>query len=149
MNSMTDCRIYDIEKHADSAQHDVLALGRQVMDIQLHEMLNLINRCRMLDLERLNVSSTTVDEEISAREMQETTQSPLSLPSNLTQILSLWRGIVPGTKWCGPGDDADGYSDIGLKFGVDTCCRSHDLCPVRLKPFRVGYGMVNFSVYTK
>ena len=147
MSLVTGCKIYDIDKHADTAQSDILSLGQQVLDVQLHEMLNLINRCRLLDIEKLNSSAAAEGDnrmdEFNSREMRE------SLGGNFTDMLSLWRGIVPGTKWCGPGDEADSYADIGSKFIVDTCCRAHDLCPIRLRPFRMGYGMVNFSVYTK
>lgn len=64
-------------------------------------------------------------------------------------FISMWKGIVPGTKWCGLGDSALDYHDLGGKADVDLCCRAHDHCPVRLKAFRMGYGLINFSFYTK
>ncbi|CAN7986432.1 unnamed protein product [Ixodes hexagonus] len=53
------------------------------------------------------------------------------------------------TKWCGLGDIASSYDDLGSQVAVDLCCRAHDHCPVKLKAFRSGYGLVNFSLYTK
>jgi hypothetical protein len=160
MSSITDCRIYDVDKHSLTAEEDIMSLGVRIIDVQLHEMLNLIERCRLLDLDRLSATSTTAlpaaavvpEEDLTFRSTDD--EHPLFLTSsasrgNFTDMMSLWRGMVPGTKWCGPGDEASNYSDVGEKFLVDTCCRSHDLCPVRLRPFRMGFGMVNFSVYTK
>lgn len=34
----------------------------------------------------------------------------------------------PGTKWCGPGNTAADYDDLGEHSAVDTCCRTHDHC---------------------
>lgn len=34
----------------------------------------------------------------------------------------------PGTKWCGPGNTAADYEDLGEHSAVDTCCRTHDHC---------------------
>lgn len=63
--------------------------------------------------------------------------------------ISMVSGIVPNTLWCGLGDRASNYSEIGPEYKVDTCCRAHDHCPVRLKPFTTDYGLVNWSMSTK
>lgn len=31
--------------------------------------------------------------------------------------------ILPGTKWCGAGDIAEHYNDLGYYADVDKCCR--------------------------
>lgn len=36
--------------------------------------------------------------------------------------------IVPTTKWCGPGNIAANYNDLGISADVDYCCREHDNC---------------------
>lgn len=57
--------------------------------------------------------------------------------------------MVLGTKWCGMGDSAKNYFDLGKRRDVDVCCRAHDHCPIRLKALRMGYGLINLSLYTK
>lgn len=34
----------------------------------------------------------------------------------------------PGTRWCGPGNTADDYDDLGAHPQEDKCCRQHDHC---------------------
>ncbi|OTF72824.1 hypothetical protein BLA29_008761 [Euroglyphus maynei] len=68
---------------------------------------------------------------------------------NLQHYWTFWRGILPGTKWCGLGDVASTYEDLGFKLDIDLCCRAHDHCPIRLKAFRTGYGVFNFSFYSR
>lgn len=96
--------------------------------------MSIIDNCRKLDLRQSKFIS----------QMNE-----LELMDNNTTLSSFLRGIVPGTKWCGLGDSANDYTDVGPRALVDSCCRAHDHCPIRLKPFRSGYGLVNLSLYTK
>ncbi|KAK3084402.1 hypothetical protein FSP39_012958 [Pinctada imbricata] len=52
-------------------------------------------------------------------------------------------GIFPGTKWCGLGNDASSYDDLG-KFNVtDACCREHDHCPYFIDHFETKYNYQN------
>lgn len=44
------------------------------------------------------------------------------------QILSSWLPRSEGTKWCGPGNTASDYNDLGSQMEVDMCCRDHDHC---------------------
>lgn len=52
------------------------------------------------------------------------------IPSGWTKNTSPLRGLLifPGTKWCGAGDVADSYNDLGYHAESDKCCRQHDLC---------------------
>lgn len=83
--------------------------------------------------------------------------------------LSLLNGIIPGefhknffekifykkktfssgTKWCGTGDIADTYGDLGDETTMDRCCRAHDLCPVKIRAYQNKYELINESLYTK
>lgn len=49
---------------------------------------------------------------------------------NMTQQINpftLLNGVVPGTKWCGLGDLAKNFHDLGTEESMDRCCRSHGL----------------------
>ncbi len=58
--------------------------------------------------------------------------------------------IMPGTKWCGQGDVAEHYHDLGYHREVDKCCRSvrdmrHPVCTahiVRGERKKRGVGLV-------
>ncbi|XP_023938862.2 uncharacterized protein LOC112046471 [Bicyclus anynana] len=63
--------------------------------------------------------------------------------------LSLLQGIIPGTKWCGTGDIAADYHDLGADRPLDRCCRTHDLCPSKVRAFSRRYNLTNNSLYSK
>ncbi|XP_061716715.1 uncharacterized protein LOC133524607 isoform X1 [Cydia pomonella] len=63
--------------------------------------------------------------------------------------LTLLQGIIPGTKWCGTGDIASDYHDLGADRRLDRCCRSHDLCPTKVRAFSRRYNLTNNSLYSK
>ncbi|EDW00945.1 phospholipase A2 large subunit [Drosophila grimshawi] len=54
---------------------------------------------------------------------------------------------VPGTKWCGPGNIAKNYTDLGSEVEVDMCCRSHDHCEEKILPGEQLYGLSNISLF--
>lgn len=56
--------------------------------------------------------------------------------------------VYPGTLWCGPGDDADDYDDLGYLRETDKCCRRHDNCPVDILPFQTKYHYFNYRPWT-
>lgn len=56
--------------------------------------------------------------------------------------------VYPGTKWCGPGDDAEDYADLGSLENTDKCCRAHDNCPVHILPFTTKYHYFNYRPWT-
>ncbi|XP_046454616.1 phospholipase A2-like [Daphnia pulex] len=57
--------------------------------------------------------------------------------------------IYPGTKWCGTGDVANNFKDLGPHAATDMCCRDHDFCQDTMKPGTCKYGLCNTSVFTK
>jgi len=61
---------------------------------------------------------------------------------------SLFAGILPGTQWCGMGDQAKRYHRLGAHQEVDACCRDHDHCPLKVKTDRDRYGVTNPGVST-
>ncbi|XP_039452129.1 uncharacterized protein LOC120431040 [Culex pipiens pallens] len=66
-----------------------------------------------------------------------------------TSPFSLFSGIIPGTKWCGTGDIAESYHDLGDDATMDRCCRTHDLCPLKVRAYQKRYNLNNNSIYTK
>jgi len=43
--------------------------------------------------------------------------------------------IMPGTLWCGSGNNAEDDSQLGEYADVDACCREHDHCPYSVAGF--------------
>jgi len=50
---------------------------------------------------------------------------------------------VPGTKWCGPGNTADNYEDLGRERETDKCCRAHDHCEEIIESHSSLHGLPN------
>ncbi|XP_039987218.1 muscle M-line assembly protein unc-89 [Xiphias gladius] len=56
------------------------------------------------------------------------------------------RGLTyPGTLWCGAGNMADHYDQLGDFAETDSCCRTHDHCPHVIHAFSSKYGHTNFK----
>ncbi|XP_060901761.1 group 3 secretory phospholipase A2 [Labrus mixtus] len=56
------------------------------------------------------------------------------------------RGFTyPGTLWCGAGNTADNYDQLGEFAETDSCCRIHDHCPHVIHAFSSKYGHANFK----
>ncbi|CAL1281898.1 unnamed protein product [Larinioides sclopetarius] len=131
---MVHCRLHELEEPSD-AEPILKGSGLRVKRPNFKEMLRLINECTFLEKPAANVTHS------NATNLLEGVSS--------WSAWSLWNGILPGTKWCGVGDIADSFEELGTQTDVDACCRAHDHCPVKLKAFRTGYGMINLSLYTK
>ncbi|KAM7306331.1 uncharacterized protein ISCGN_010057 [Ixodes scapularis] len=56
--------------------------------------------------------------------------------------------IFPGTKWCGAGDVAKEYSDLGVHKGTDMCCRTHDISTDNIPALQTKHGITNNNFYT-
>ena len=56
--------------------------------------------------------------------------------------------IFPGTKWCGMGNVANTTDHLGIYQGPDLCCRSHDLCPVKIHALKTKFGLFNSRPHT-
>lgn len=51
--------------------------------------------------------------------------------------------ILPGTFWCGAGNIAESYDDLGIFNWTDSCCREHDHCKHTMDALEYKYGMLN------
>ena len=56
--------------------------------------------------------------------------------------------IFPGTKWCGKGDLAECYDDLGPDQELDVCCRDHDCCPYMIPPFSSRFNLFNYRFHS-
>ncbi len=64
------------------------------------------------------------------------------------KLFAMTKGVAPDTKWCGKGDIARDYRELGLNYRVDKCCRVHDHCPQKIKTGWVRDGLENKRPYT-
>ncbi|KAG7322510.1 hypothetical protein KOW79_013856 [Hemibagrus wyckioides] len=56
--------------------------------------------------------------------------------------------MIPGTLWCGSGNKASDFSDLGLFEETDKCCREHDHCEQTIASFEFGFGIFNSNFFT-
>ncbi|XP_034565913.1 group 3 secretory phospholipase A2 [Notolabrus celidotus] len=56
--------------------------------------------------------------------------------------------IVPGTLWCGSGNKAPSYADLGVFADTDSCCREHDQCQDTILSFHSRFGVFNSNIFT-
>ncbi|KAL4617224.1 group III secreted phospholipase A2-3A2-like [Arapaima gigas] len=56
--------------------------------------------------------------------------------------------IFPGTLWCGLGNKASSYEDLGVFAQTDRCCREHDHCKETISSFEANYGFFNRNFFT-
>lgn len=135
------------------------------LEISFKDMIKLMYQCELIDKnEEKNepyAAALTSDQSVQ--------ESRSSLFNNQFESISLLSGIIPGrfikyffstlkfisnntiqgTKWCGTGDIAETYHDLGSEANVDRCCRTHDLCPSKVRAYQKRYNLENDSLYTK
>ncbi|XP_075169876.1 secretory Phospholipase A2 [Haematobia irritans] len=54
---------------------------------------------------------------------------------------------VPGTKWCGPGNTASHFNDLGKHSSTDSCCREHDHCETIIEGSNSLFGISNTGMF--
>ncbi|XP_077164503.1 group 3 secretory phospholipase A2 [Paroedura picta] len=55
---------------------------------------------------------------------------------------------MPGTLWCGAGNSAGNFTQLGVFQGPDVCCREHDQCEAQIAALGYKYGMRNYRLHT-
>ncbi|KAJ6637658.1 Phospholipase A2 isozymes PA3A/PA3B/PA5 [Pseudolycoriella hygida] len=112
------------------------------LEITFKDMVKLMGQCDIVEKQNeLNRQPFLSKEQRSVND-----EDTSLFPQNPFSLLS---GIVPGTKWCGTGDIASSYSDLGSEKTMDRCCRQHDLCPVKIRAYQNRYNLINNSLYSK
>lgn len=142
------CDMWDLEKGLKNRappEH----LVRRAIKADFDTVREAINRCRQLSEKThpaagLGLAAGSLDDDSYRDHSLE-----IMSTEDLLSLFSMKRGLIPGTKWCGLGDQANSYNDLGPKYRIDICCRAHDHCPIRSKPFRNDYGVLNIGLYTK
>lgn len=117
------------DKHT-MLQH--LATKMPVEKVNFQTMLSVVQTCQ--DIQTVGANQDYSDNEE---------------PNETIDIWALAKGILPGTLWCGVDDIADNYYSLGPDWQIDKCCRAHDHCPLKVKPFKTRYGVFNIGPYTK
>ncbi|XP_043087611.1 group 3 secretory phospholipase A2 isoform X2 [Puntigrus tetrazona] len=56
--------------------------------------------------------------------------------------------MIPGTLWCGSGNKAMAFGDLGVFDDTDKCCREHDHCKDTIASFSYNHGVFNTNVFT-
>lgn len=107
------------------------------------QMQLLLAKCEYLN-ERVDLIKNLINDK-----PRETNELDGNFFSNIIKMVP-WRRfeIVPGTKWCGPGNIAKDYLDLGSKKDTDICCREHDHCGDSLTNGTIKYGLENNTPYT-
>ncbi|XP_051973883.1 group 3 secretory phospholipase A2 [Xyrauchen texanus] len=56
--------------------------------------------------------------------------------------------MIPGTMWCGSGNRATDFSELGVFQETDNCCRDHDHCKDTIASFSYNHGIFNTNIFT-
>ncbi|XP_055712570.1 uncharacterized protein LOC129807377 [Phlebotomus papatasi] len=142
--SLLGCELIEINNDDEGAKLlKELSTVNRPLQIDFREMLKLMMQCQMIDhMRKVKRQGTTSDTDQTTKRQHQTGYFSGA-------GLSLFSGIIPGTKWCGTGDIATTYHDLGTEAPMDMCCRTHDLCPVKVRAYQKRYNLNNNSLYTK
>jgi hypothetical protein len=142
---LVGCELIEIynDKEGKKLLEGLSTLNRP-FKISFKDMIKLMTQCQTIDIQKSNGLNMR-----SATDSKEETQRNTATLFGGNNPLSLFKGILPGTKWCGTGDIAKTYSDLGEDIVVDRCCRTHDLCPVKIRAYQNKYSLENNSLYSK
>ncbi|XP_070393833.1 uncharacterized protein [Dermacentor albipictus] len=116
---------------------------------------NLVGNKRLIESILKSIPSELVTD-VSVEEMdqfidkcadKDTTQERSSFSESLGDA---FRSLVifPGTKWCGAGDVAKNYDDLGSARDTDRCCREHDHSQDNIPAFETKHNVTNYLPYT-
>ncbi|CAL8340433.1 unnamed protein product [Arctogadus glacialis] len=96
-----------------------------------------------------DVNAPFVVKERASRSRKARSVGALSERSKAASHRRVKRGfIVPGTLWCGSGNKALSYADLGAFTGTDSCCREHDHCQETILSFENKFGVFNTNIFT-
>ncbi|CAC5413896.1 PLA2G [Mytilus coruscus] len=93
-------------------------------------------------------NSSNTEEDTNAKVANETSSNGIEQASKNSTRLNVVDKT--DTKWCGKGNRANNYSDLGSLDLLDRCCRIHDYCPISIKSrvIKTKYGILNIGIST-
>uniref|UniRef100_A0A3Q4HLL5 phospholipase A2 n=1 Tax=Neolamprologus brichardi TaxID=32507 RepID=A0A3Q4HLL5_NEOBR len=103
----------------------------------------------VLETEGLCVSLASLGEPTGKRSVRSVLVQGQDERSEVSIHKRVKRGfIVPGTLWCGSGNKAPSYSNLGVFSETDRCCREHDQCRHTILSFHSEFGIFNSNIFT-
>ncbi|XP_053678982.1 uncharacterized protein LOC128729334 [Anopheles nili] len=156
------CELIEIYNDVDGSEllRNLSTINRP-LEISFRDMIKLMEQCEQVDrLNERNNHRATEEGGNGSQSFQDSSTNGGFLAMIMknrsskrgifySSSFSLLSGIIPGTKWCGTGDIADSYHDLGDDATMDRCCRTHDLCPMKVRAYQKRYNLSNNSIYTK
>uniref|UniRef100_A0A3Q1EEV5 phospholipase A2 n=1 Tax=Acanthochromis polyacanthus TaxID=80966 RepID=A0A3Q1EEV5_9TELE len=149
MSTLGDNFLYQVSDGAEVVRSVVTPAGKLVncsVTVNHIQVKSFLQECRLgLKEQRTGwqreMRFTRMDEaKLMCRELKERTEEK-------DQVLKRTkRGFTyPGTLWCGAGNMAENYNQLGDFADTDSCCRTHDHCPHVIHAFSSKYGHTNFK----
>ncbi|KAK7156215.1 hypothetical protein R3I94_006332 [Phoxinus phoxinus] len=137
--SLVDCSVIQNEMQVKSFMH-VCRLGlRNQMSSDLKMSLTGVSEAKA----NCNKLKSKGDRNVIAKPKQ--AKEPNSDGANKKKTRTKRGFTYPGTLWCGAGNIADHYEQLGEFEETDKCCRVHDHCPYIIHAFSSNYGYTNFK----
>ncbi|XP_055914327.1 acidic phospholipase A2 PA4 [Eupeodes corollae] len=93
----------------------------------------------------LTATVITDDDDINAKETRILGDDDFH--SRRRRALSDWL-IAPNTRWCGRGNTAGSYNQLGGASSADKCCRRHDHCQHNIPAMATKYDLFNYRPFT-
>uniref|UniRef100_A0A0A9XCQ4 phospholipase A2 n=1 Tax=Lygus hesperus TaxID=30085 RepID=A0A0A9XCQ4_LYGHE len=128
------CELIEVktpEERKTTLEDLLQVIPKKAYKLKFDQMMDLMMRCHQLSEPKSNKTKSTN----AARAVPQ--------PRTFSTL-----AIFPGTKWCGSGDVAESYFDLGTEVDVDKCCRAHDICPVKVLGRSELYGLKNDGLFT-
>ncbi|XP_020280232.1 uncharacterized protein LOC109852972 isoform X2 [Pseudomyrmex gracilis] len=133
-NELRDCNVIEVYEPIEAIQVlQNLSTTLHPQMVSFQEITRLMQQCELIDSLQVETTSTY----------------PTNTLSRGTRIAASSITLFSGTKWCGTGDIAENYHDLGDLPHIDRCCRTHDLCPIKIRAQQTRYNLTNYSLYTK
>jgi secretory phospholipase A2 len=162
---LINCHLVDLERHSSDVALYEAKYDIRTIDVEFRDMMQLIEACTNIARTPKRPGPAQQQKQTHHHQSVGAGGAPATAANSSgggvreaiqeisshdsSDLLAIWRGILPGTNWCGMGDRATSYNDLGFESDIDICCRAHDFCPIRLSAFSFGYGVFNWSFYTR